>query len=80
MNMILRAEDIEATLSSRLTGVISVTATDLKGGNHWQVDVAASDFNGLSRIKQQQLVYAALAEYLADETIHALVIKAKGTD
>ncbi len=80
MSMVFGAEDIEAALRSHLTGVVSVTATDLKGGNHWQVDIVASDFNGLSRIKQQQLVYAALAEYLADETIHALVIKAKGTD
>jgi len=80
MSMVLRAEDIEDTLRSHLNDVRSVAATDLKGGNHWQVDIVASDFNGLSRIKQQQLVYAALADYLADETIHALVIKAKGTE
>ncbi len=80
MTMVLTAEDIENTLRERLKDLRSVTAIDLKGGNHWQVEIEASDFNGLNRVKQQQLVYAALAEYLADETIHALVIKAKTTN
>ncbi len=77
MSMVLRAEDIEETLRSKIPGTRSAKATDLKGGNHWQVDIESSAFAGLSRIKQQQLVYAALDEYLKDETIHALIIKAK---
>ncbi len=80
MSMVLTAEDIENTLRERIKDVRSAVAIDLKGGNHWQVEIEASDFNGLNRVKQQQLVSAALAEYLADETIHALVIKAKGTN
>ncbi len=75
MNMVLRAEDIEERLQERLKAVHLVRAIDLKGGNHWQVEISAADFEGLSRVKQQQLVYTALSDYLADESIHALVIK-----
>jgi len=78
--MILTAQDIEDKLKEQLEGVVSVTATDLKGGNHWGVAIQASDFNGLNRVKQQQLVYKVLADELADETIHALTIQAKGTE
>jgi stress-induced morphogen len=53
---------------------------DLKGGNHWQVNITASDFNDLSRVKREQLVQKILAGPLADETIHALVIKARGSN
>lgn len=80
MSMVLSAEDIENAIKEKLNNVKSVIATDLKGGNHWQVDIEAGDFNGLSRIKQHQLVHKALAEQLADETIHALVINAKSTN
>lgn len=80
MAMVLTGEDIENQLRERIAEVDSVQAIDLKGGNHWQVDIISASFNGLSRIKKQQLVYKALAEQLADETIHALVINAKGTE
>ena len=35
---------------------------DLKGNDHLQVTVIASEFNGLSLVKQHQLVYSALKE------------------
>ena len=33
-------------------------------------------FEGMSRVKQQQTIYAPLMEYIADNRIHALSIKA----
>lgn len=33
-------------------------------------------FDGMSRVKKQQSVYAPLMEYIADNRIHALSIKA----
>jgi len=33
-------------------------------------------FDGMSRVKKQQAVYAPLMEYIADNRIHALSIKA----
>ncbi|HHR6129718.1 TPA: BolA family iron metabolism protein IbaG [Providencia alcalifaciens] len=45
-------------------------------GSHFQVIAIGSLFDGMSRVKQQQAVYAPLMEYIADNRIHALSIKA----
>ena len=47
----------------------------LKGDDHLQVTVISSEFNGLSLVKQHQLVYSALKKELASEAIHALALK-----
>ncbi|MCE2929620.1 MAG: BolA/IbaG family iron-sulfur metabolism protein [Candidatus Caenarcaniphilales bacterium] len=78
--MALRAHDIEDLLKRQLTDVKEVEAIDLKGGNHWQVNITAGDFDGLNRVKREQLVQKVLKDLLADETIHALVVKAKNTE
>lgn len=49
------------------------------GGDHFQVTVVASAFNGLPLLEQHKLVNAALAGPLADGTIHELRIRTKGT-
>ena len=54
-----------------------VTVENLKGNDHLQVTVISSMFDGLSLVKQHQLVYAALKEELASEAIHALALKTK---
>ena len=52
-----------------------VLVEKLKGDDHLQVTVISSEFNGLSLVKQHQLVYSALKEELASEAIHALALK-----
>ena len=52
-----------------------VLVENIKGNDHLQVTVVASEFNGLSLVKQHQLVYSALKEELASEAIHALALK-----
>ena len=52
-----------------------VLVENLKGDDHLQVTVISSEFNGLSLVKQHQLVYSALKEELASESIHALALK-----
>ena len=47
------------------------------GNDHLQVTVISSEFNGLSLVKQHQLVYSALKTELASEAIHALALKTK---
>ena len=54
-----------------------VFVENIKGNDHLQVTVIASEFNGLSLVKQHQLVYSALKEELASEAIHALALKTK---
>ena len=76
--MQLKDNDIAQMLKEKLD-VKEIKVIDLKGGNHWQVNITASNFDGLNRVKREQLVQKVLADPLADETIHALVIKARGT-
>jgi acid stress-induced BolA-like protein IbaG/YrbA len=76
--MFLKDNDIADMLKEKLD-VKEIEVIDLKGGNHWQVNITASNFDGLNRVKREQLVQKVLADQLADESIHALVIKAKGT-
>jgi acid stress-induced BolA-like protein IbaG/YrbA len=40
-------------------------------GQHWEAVIVSSAFEGLSRIKQHQLVYAALGDRMRAE-VHAL--------
>jgi stress-induced morphogen len=49
------------------------------GGDHFQVVVSSARFDDLSLVDQHRLVYDALAQPLADGTIHELRIKTKGT-
>ena len=52
-----------------------VLVENLKGNDHLQVTVISSEFNGLSLVKQHQVIYSALKEELASEAIHALALK-----
>jgi acid stress-induced BolA-like protein IbaG/YrbA len=45
-------------------------------GSHYAVTAIGDCFEGLSRVKQQQLVYGPLSDAIADGSIHALSIKA----
>jgi stress-induced morphogen len=48
------------------------------GGDHFQVVVAAPSLDGLSLLDQHRRVYDALAEPLANGSIHELRISTKG--
>jgi stress-induced morphogen len=50
------------------------------GGDHFHVTVRSGTFNGRSLVEQHRLVYDALADPLADGTIHELRITTKGTE
>ena len=49
------------------------------GGDHFHVSVTSPVFDGLSLVEQHRLVNRALADPLADGTIHELRITTKGT-
>ena len=44
-------------------------------GSHYAVTAVGSCFADVSRVKQQQMVYAPLMQAIADGSIHALSIK-----
>jgi stress-induced morphogen len=50
------------------------------GGDHFQVTVASTRFEGLPLLEQHRLVNEALAAPLADGTIHELRIRTKGIE
>jgi stress-induced morphogen len=66
---------VRAAISRALPDA-TVEVEDLTGGgDHLQVKVVSSAFDGLSRIRQHQLVYGALRQELASEAIHALALQ-----
>jgi len=57
-----------------------ITLTDLAGDNdHWQAEIVSSQFAGIPRVKQHQLVYSALKGTMGGE-LHALALKTRAPD
>ncbi|MCC2617839.1 BolA family transcriptional regulator [Aestuariibacter halophilus] len=44
-------------------------------GSHFQIIAVSEQFDGMSRVKKQQMIYAPLADKIADGSMHALSIK-----
>jgi stress-induced morphogen len=67
------AHQIEQRLKERLPSA-QIKIRDLTGGgDHWQVQIRASEFKGMSMVEQHRLVYAALGSWMERE-IHALAL------
>ncbi|WP_165855428.1 BolA family protein [Marinobacter sp. JSM 1782161] len=69
----MQAEDVAELVRKELPDCEIQVQND---GNHYLVVAIGGRFEGMSPVKKQQLVYAALNEPLAEGTIHALTIKA----
>ncbi len=77
--MAMAGEDIAALIMAALPGS-DVEMIDLAGdNNHWKAVIISPDFAGLSRIKQHQLVYAALKGKMDGENgeLHALALETR---
>ena len=69
--MAMAAEEIESLIRSGIPDA-HVEITDLAGdGDHYAARVVAESFRGVPRIKQHQLVYAALGGRMGG-ALHAL--------
>ena len=76
----MAAERLESLLQDAFPDAAELRVEDRTGGgDHFQVTIVSSAFNGLPLIQQHKLVNAALAAPLADGTIHELRIRTKGT-
>ena len=74
-------EPLETLLRDAFPDASELSVADRTGGgDHFQVIVTSPRFNGLSLVDQHRLVYDALAEPLADGTIHELRIRTRGTE
>jgi stress-induced morphogen len=68
-------EEIKQTLA-RAFPVSLVETQDLTGGgDHWQLIIVSSAFEGKGLLEQHRIVNEALREPLADQRIHALALK-----
>jgi stress-induced morphogen len=73
-------ERLRGLLAQAFPDATELDVTDRTGGgDHFQVVVSSARFDALSLVDQHRLVYDALAQPLADGTIHELRIKTKGT-
>jgi stress-induced morphogen len=73
-------ENIQQLLEAAFPRAEQVKVIDRTGGgDHFEVIVHDSAFNGLSRIEQHKLIYAALDEPWKQGNIHELRINTKGT-
>ncbi|KZN29488.1 hypothetical protein N480_07120 [Pseudoalteromonas luteoviolacea S2607] len=57
----------------------SLTLEEVKvkaNGSHYEVIAVGECFDGLRRVKREQMVYGPLMEVIKDGTIHAVSIKA----
>lgn len=67
--------EIKALIEAALPGA-DVEIVDEGGGDHLRAVVAASQFDGLSRIAQHRLVKSAVQARMDDGAIHALSVTA----
>jgi acid stress-induced BolA-like protein IbaG/YrbA len=44
-------------------------------GHHYSATIVAEEFQGKSRVQQQQLVYAALQSHIASGELHAIALR-----
>jgi stress-induced morphogen len=72
--MAMAASEIEALIKAALPDA-HVTIEDLAGdGDHYAATVVSDTFRGISRVKQHQLVFAALRGRMGGE-LHALALQ-----
>lgn len=68
---------IEDQVKAALEDALSYEHLFVQGeGSHFQVIVVSDTFEGMSRVKKQQLVYKPLSDHIKDGSVHALSIKA----
>lgn len=80
--MAMEAAEIERLIREAFPDA-AVEVTDLAGdGNHYAATVTAEAFRGVNRIKQHQLVYAALQGKMegSQGELHALALTTKAPE
>jgi|TARA_B110000263_G_scaffold235079_1_gene233248 acid stress-induced BolA-like protein IbaG/YrbA len=65
-------------LTAKITRDIPGADVDVQlDGNRAMIIVTSDAFVGMSRVKQQQTVYASIDAYISDGRLHAVTIKAQ---
>ncbi|TNH04011.1 BolA family transcriptional regulator [Testudinibacter sp. TR-2022] len=65
-----------ATIEDILREQLNLAEVYVNGENaHFSVTAVSDEFDSMNKVKQQQLIYAPLMQYIATNEIHALSIK-----
>ncbi len=67
--------DVRNLIETGLPEAQADVRTFAGGPDHFEAVVIAPQFDGLSMVKQHQLVYGAVQPHLSNGTIHALGLK-----
>ncbi len=77
--MAMAANEIESLIKAALPDA-KVTVEDLAGdGDHYAATVVSEQVRGISRVRQHQIVYAALRGRMGNE-LHALALQTTAPD
>ncbi len=68
------ARRIKELVEHALPDCIALVSDDMNDGEHFSAEVVSSAFEGLSLIKQHQLIYQALGDHMKSD-IHALQLQ-----
>ncbi|MDD3519186.1 MAG: BolA family transcriptional regulator [Chromatiales bacterium] len=69
----MNPDQIKQLIESRMPGATARVTGD---GSHFEAIVISDAFEGLSMLKEHQMVYGAIGAEIASGAIHALSIKA----
>jgi stress-induced morphogen len=76
----MATDRLRTLLQEAFPDALEIDVADRTGsGDHFQVTVVSQAFDDLSLLEQHRLVNTALADPLADGTIHELRIRTRGT-
>ena len=79
LTVAMSASEIEALIKAALPDA-KVTVEDLAGdGDHYAATVVSEQFRGLPRVRQHQMIYAALSGRMGGE-LHALALQTSAPD
>lgn len=62
-------DEIKAAIAGKIPDAITDARME---GNHAHLSVVSQQFEGLTAVKKQQLVYSALQELIASGAVHAV--------
>ncbi len=68
-------EELITAMRERIEGSLPGADVQVRGGGgHFEIDVAAGEFEGLNTLKKQRLVYSAIKDLMAGDSapVHAI--------
>ena len=68
----MQANEVEALVNAQYPEMDVQVETD---GYHYQLRAVGKEFDGLNKVKRQQLIYGCINQHISDGTIHAVIMQ-----